>query len=160
MTVVLRHNEALELNLIEYSGALTAAQLKGLAAFAARHPDMLRHDNLNIIRADADFSAIAPASLDALFARYRALYAQMQFPIYRRAAWLCFAPAAEGHLAYWLDERDLREAFAAHVRRFNNLADAAEWLLLNNTEAACVESGEGFAEIAVFGPALAPAMAR
>lgn len=150
MTVILRHSERLELNLIEYAGAVTLTQLKALAGFAARNPDMLRRDNLNLVHEDGDFSAIPLPALDALFARYRALYGQLRFQIYRRAAWVCRSSAAEPYVAYWLGERDLREAFAANVRRFDTLAEAGDWLLLSPGEMALLERGESFADVAAF----------
>ncbi len=160
MTVVLRHSETLELNLVEYAGDVTLAQLKALAAFAARNPAMLKRDNLNIALPGADFASVTFSALDALFARYRALYAQLEFQIYRRAAWVCLSPPVEPYLSYWLGERDLRAAFAANVRRFDNLAEAGDWLLLSPAEIAQVDSCDGFVEHARFDDLPLRAVAR
>jgi hypothetical protein len=149
VTVVLRHNETLELNLIEYAGAISDAQLMAVAAFGAHRPSFLKRDALNIVRANASF-ALDLTALDALFERYRTLYAPLSFQIYRRAAWLCLSKAAEPYVDYWLGERDLRGAMSSTVRKFDALAEAAEWLLLSSAELALVESGEGFSDVAYF----------
>ena len=156
MAVVLRHNPTLELNLTEYSGQITLAQLKGLAAYGARHPEFLRSDTLNFVAAGTDFSGVDLHDLDLLFVRYRKLFARLDFQIYRRSAWLCRSPAAAQHVAYWLNGRDMKEGMSSAVRPFETYAEAGDWLLLSGAEIAAVERGEGFTEIVRFGaePAL------
>lgn len=149
MPVVLSHNEALELNLAEYTGLITIAQLAEVAGFGARRPDFLKADTLNVVHADTDFGGVALAELDALFARYKALFAPLNFQIYRRSAWLCLNTAAEGHVNYWLGEHDMREAMSSAVRKFDTYAEAGDWLLLSPAELALVERGEGFTQLAV-----------
>lgn len=147
MTVVLRHNETLELNLVEYAGAITDAQLKAVAAYGSSHISFLQSDALNIVRQDADFSAVDFKALDALFIRYRSLYAPLNFQIYRRAAWLCLSTAAEPHIQYWVGGHDLRGAMSSAVRKFATLAEAGDWLLLSPAEIEAIERGEGFVEL-------------
>jgi hypothetical protein len=160
--VVLSHNEMLELNLAEYTGVITLAQLTEVAGFGAKHPNFLKADTLNVVREDADFSAVDLTELDTLFARYKALFASLNFQIYRRSAWLCLNKAAEAHVSYWLGEHDMREAMSSAVRKFESYADAGDWLLLSGAELALVERGEGFTELAVFdkAPAMPRAVAR
>ena len=162
MPVVLRHNETLELNLAEYMGVITLAQLVGVAGFGAKHPDFLKADTLNVIHENADFSAVDLTELDALFARYKALFAPLNFQIYRRSAWLCLSTAAVPYVDHWLGEHDMREAMSSAVRRFETYADAGDWLLLSAAELAQVERGEGFTELAAFDdmPAMPRALAR
>lgn len=150
MPVVLSHNETLELNLVEYTGLITLDQLTQVAAFGAKHPDFLKADTLNVVREDVDFSAVDLGELDALFARYKALFAPLNFEIYRRSAWLCLDKAAETHVNYWLGEHDMREAMSTAVRKFDTYAEAGEWLLLGAAELALVERGEGFTQLAAF----------
>ena len=162
MPIVLSHNETLELNLAEYTGIITIAQLTEVAGFGAKRPDFLKADTLNVVRADTDFSAVDLAELDTLFARYQTLFAPLNFQIYRRSAWLCFNKAAEAHIQYWLGEHDMREAMSSAVRKFDSYADAGDWLLLSPSELALAERGEGFTQLAVFdeAPALTRALAR
>lgn len=162
MPVVLSHNETLELNLAEYTGGITLAQLMEVAGFGAKNPNFLKADTLNVVHADTDFSTVDLAELDALFSRYKALFAPLNFQIYRRSAWLCLNQAAEGHIKYWLREHDMREAMSSAVRKFDTYVEAGDWLLLSRAELALVERGEGFTQLAAFGeaPALPRAVAR
>lgn len=160
MTIVLRQNETLELNVVDYQGAVTVAQLKAIAAFAARKPGFLKNDVLNIVHPGAEFSAVDFRALDALFARYRQMFARFDFQIYRRSAWLCLSAAADAHVAYWVREPDLREAFSTNARRFDTLAEAGDWLLLSSAEIAALDRGEGLSEIGRFEDTPAAALAR
>jgi len=154
VTVVLRQNDGLELNLVEYRGGITLAELKALAAFMARHPAHLQRDTLNIIQPGGDFSAITLAELDALFAYYTKLFAPLNLQIMRRAAWVCRSVAAQAHLRHWLSG-DIRKGMSTSVRMFDTFADAGDWLLLSAAEMAIAESGENFTDVARF---TAPAM--
>lgn len=155
MPAVLRHNETLELNLVEYQGGVTLAELKALAAFMARNPEHLRRDTLTIIQPGGHFNAIALAELDGLFAYYAKLFAPLNLQIMRRAAWVCRSAAAEAHLHHWLSG-DARRQMSSTVRAFDTMAEAADWLLLSPAELALVERGQGFANVARF-TATAPA---
>jgi hypothetical protein len=149
VTIIVRYSERLELNLVDYSGEITLAQLHALAAYGARHSVFLRADGLNVVRADATFN-VDLAALDALFARYQELYVGLQFQIYRRSAWICLSTAAEGHIAHWTGANDMRSALSSTVRMFGTFAEAADWLLLSPAELDCVHSGESFCERARF----------
>jgi hypothetical protein len=156
VTIVLRHNERLELNLVEYRDTISLAQLQELAAYAVGKPEHMRRDSLNLVRRRARFADVDEAALDELFAHYRQLYAPLNFQMLRRSAWICFSEAAAPQVRHWLTH-DSRQAMSSAVRRFDTYADAGEWLVLNTEEIAIVERGEGFAEIARFGAAPAPA---
>lgn len=149
MPAVLRHNDALELNLVEYRGGVSLAELKALAAFMAHNPAHLTRDTLNIIQPGVDFAAIALGELDALFAYYAKLFAPLNLQIMRRSAWVCRSAAAQAHLDHWLGG-DLRKTMCSTVRAFGRLADAADWLLLSDAELALVERGQGFCDVARF----------
>lgn len=156
MPAVLRVNETLELNLVEYQGGVTLAELKALAAFMARNPQHMARDTMTFIQPGCDFKAITFAELDTLFAYYAKLYAPLNLQIMRRAAWVCASPAARPHLDHWLSG-DARKSMSSTVRQFDTPADAADWLLLSREELAIVERGQGFKDIVRFS---APAMAR
>lgn len=157
MTIILRHSERLELNLVEYRDTISLAQLQALAVFAAAHPEHMVRDAIAVIMPDARFSDVDAPALDALFAHYRKLYATVEFQLLRRSAWLCLSPAAAPQVRHWLTG-DTREGMSSAVRQFDNYADAGEWLVLSPDETILLESGESFDEISRF--ADAPAMAR
>lgn len=156
MPVVLRHNETIDLNRIEYSGAITRAELDALASFAGPNPLHMRRDTLNVVAPGSWFD-VTDGYLDALFARYRALYAQLQLTMLRRAAWVCLSARAAPTLHYWLSG-DTRKAMLSAVRQFDNFAEAGEWLVLNSEETSAAERGEGFVELFSFTEA--PALVR
>ncbi|MBI3438813.1 MAG: hypothetical protein HY054_09250 [Proteobacteria bacterium] len=147
MTVALRHNAALELNRVEFSGSVTAAELAALADFQSDHPRWLPYDCLNIILPHADFDSIAFDSLNGIFVKYRSLFEPMQFVILRRSAWICQSLAAEAHLHHWMANRNTRDGMSTDVRRFNSIAEACDWLILSAPHAADAESGAGFDDI-------------
>ncbi len=150
MTLVLRHNEDLELNFAEYQGSVTLAEMVALADFQGAHPAMLAYDAISVIRPGADFKTVDLTNLDTVFARYRELFRPLNLVIMRRSAWVCESPAAEAHLRHWLGEHDIRRAMSSDARRFASVGEAAEWLLLDARELAALTSGEGFAELARF----------
>lgn len=156
MPAVLRQNAALELNLVEYQGAVTLAELKALAAFMAHNPQHLQRDTLTFILPGSNFRTIEFSELDQLFAYYAQLFAPLKLQIMRRGAWLCLSPDAEPHLRHWL-QGDTRGLMSSNVRAFSTLADAADWLLLNEQEQELVRRGDGFNTVARF---TAPAPAR
>ncbi|HYD89134.1 MAG TPA: hypothetical protein VEA80_16775 [Vitreimonas sp.] len=147
MPVVLRHSPELDLNVVEYHGAMTLAELKALAAFQAQNPVHLQRDALTIVLPDADFGAVDLDALDALFARYRAMFAPLAFQFLRRSAWLCFSENARAHVDYWVNGRDTRSSMSSAVRSFDSFAEAADWLVLTKEEAALLESRESFEEV-------------
>lgn len=147
MPIVLRHNEALEFNRVDYSGSITLAELSALAEFNAATPSWLTYDTMSIVVPGADFLSINFAELDTLFAQYRTIYAPINMLIMRRSAWLCQSDAARKHVRYWLGDRDTRESLHSDVRLFDSFETAGEWLLLRPTELGHLISGEGFAEV-------------
>lgn len=153
MPVVLRYNETIDLNKVDYSGVITRAELDALAGFAGPNPVHMRRDTLNVVALGAWFD-VSDAYLDALFARYRELYARLRFEMVRRAAWVCLSGRAAPTLHYWLSG-DTRKAMLSAVRQFDNYADAGEWLVLNSDEIAAAERGEEFVELFSFTEAAA-----
>ncbi len=150
MPVVLRHNEQLELNLAEYRGSVSFAELEAVAAFLAANPSFLKRDTLSLVAPGADFDTVALGALDQLFGRYKTLYAPMDFQIVRRSAWICQSPAAQAHVDYWLGDRDALEAMSSTLRQAMSFAEAGEWLVLSEVETLALETGVGFTEIARF----------
>jgi hypothetical protein len=149
---VLRHNQALDLNLVEYLGPVSLAELTALAEFQAGNVIHLRRDCMNRVHAGAHFAEVDFTALDALFAHYRTLFAPLSLQIVRRSAWLCESDAARLHVRHWLGG-DPRAGMASAVRQFETFAEAGEWLLLTRAETASVERGEDFAEIVRFNSA-------
>ena len=147
MTVVLRYNAKLELNLGEYQGQITAAELKALAIWGAGRTEYLRRDSLNVITPSADFSSVDFAELDQLFSKYSTIYAPLDFQIFRRSAWVCQSPASRAHVEYWLAGRDIREAMSSATRQFDTYEEAGDWLLLSESELAGVIRREGFEDL-------------
>jgi hypothetical protein len=160
LTIVVRHSEKLELNRVEYHGRVSLAELSALADFNAAHPTLLTYDCLSLALPGSDFLSIDKGALDALFAKYRTLFAPIHFLILRRSAWICQSPAAEAHVRYWLTGRDTREAVSSDVRKFDAFADAGAWLVLSPEETVELETGEGFAEVTRFSiaPSVSPAL--
>jgi hypothetical protein len=157
VTVVLRHSERLELNLVEYRDTISLAQLQALAVFAATHRHHMVRDGLAVVMPNARFADVEVPALDALFAHYRALYANVEFQILRRSAWICLSEAAAPQVRHWLSG-DAREGMSSAVRQFDTYAEAGEWLVLNEDEIGLIERREGFVEITRFGEA--PVFAR
>ena len=159
MTVILRRNEALELNLVEYRGAIALPELQAVAKFQADKPELLASDCLNLVLADADFSAISFAMLDAMFEHYRKLFSPLRLQIFRRAVWYCQGEAPRGHIEHWLSQ-DTREGMSSTVKHCYSFAESADWLLLMDAERGMLERGEGFDEMARFHFPPEPALAR
>lgn len=147
MPIVVRHNETLELNLVEYRGAISWEELRELAIYGTAHADYLRRDALNWVLPGAHFRGVDFGRIDALFDHYRKLFEPLDFQIFRRSAWLCESPAGLEHVRYWLGGRNAREAMSSNVRDFTLLQDAGEWLLLNESEIPRVERREGFTHV-------------
>ena len=162
MTVILRHNDSLELNHVEYEGSITPAELAALADYQATDPSWLSYDCINWIKPGADFRTVDLADLDDIFQKYRALFEPLNFVIFRRSAWICESDASEGHLQNWIGERDTRRGMSSDVRRFDTLAQACAWLVLNPAQALTVARAEGFKEVVRFTepPSLARALGR
>lgn len=146
MTIVLRHNDKLELIRADYSGSVTLAELTALAEFQAANPTWLTFDALAIVAPGADFLSVDKPALDALYAKYAELFSPMHFLILRRSAWICLSEAAEEHVRYWLGDRATRETISSDVRRFETFAEAADWLVLNQDATQALETADGFVE--------------
>jgi hypothetical protein len=154
VTIVLRHNETLELNLVEYRDSVSMSDLKALASFVATRDEHMRRDSIGIVMPGAVFNNVEMAALDSLFALYRDLYSTLDFQMLRRAAWICESAAAQPYVTHWLSG-DTRGAMSSAVRQFDSVADACEWLMLSVADAPLIERREGFLEVTRFGPALA-----
>lgn len=150
MPVVLRYNESLELNLAEYHGSVTPAELKAVAEFLAADPAFLKRDCLSVACPGCDFDSVDFRELDQLFGGYAQLYAPINFQIIRRSAWLCLSHPAQRYVDYWTIGRDARGALSTTLRQFSTYAEAGDWLVLSEAEAEALRSGSGFAEIARF----------
>jgi len=150
VTLVMRHNETLELNRAEYSGSVSTAELVALAEFQASNPTWLTYDALSWIMPGADFNDVDLQALDAVFNRYRQLFQPHQLVIFRRSAWLCQSPGAQSHLDHWLHAQDTRAGMSSDLRQFQTFKDAGVWLVLNAEETVALESGAGFTEIVRF----------
>jgi hypothetical protein len=148
--VVLRHNELLELNTAEYSGAITLAELQATADWLAANPTFLKYDCLSVVMPESRFIDVAFDALDRIFGRYKSLYAPINFQIIRRSAWLCFSPAAQAHIDHWTGKRDAREAMSTTLRQFASFEDAGDWLVLSEAETLALQTGTGFDDLVRF----------
>ena len=150
MPVVLRHNEQLELNIAEYRGSISVAELKALAGFLATNPSFLKSDCLSLVMPGADFNGVGLDALDKLFGHYAALYEPIDFQIIRRSAWLCLSPAAQAHVDHWSGKRDASEAMSTTLRQFATIEEAGDWLVLGEAEITALRTKAGFKELARF----------
>ncbi len=155
MPIVLRHNAALELSRVEYTGAIRAQDLHDHAAFNAANPVWLGFDCISVIHADVDVSTITTASLDGVFTTHRQLFEPLNLMFMRRSGWVCDSPVGQRFLSHWLAKRNADKSPWADVRQFDTFEAAAEWMLLSVEDAAILKSGENFKEVAHFGPKLA-----
>ena len=158
MPVILRRNEELELNLVEFIGSITLDELKAVAKYQADKPELLASDCLNVVRAGGDFNTVTFAELDMLFEHYRKLFSPLRLEIFRRAVWLCEDEGPKAHIAHWMS-RDTKEGMSSTLKHCHSFAEAADWLLLMDAERGLLERGEGFAEIARFDLPVASARA-
>jgi hypothetical protein len=158
--IVLRHNERLELSRTEYYGAIRSEDLHNHAAFNAANPIWLGFDCLSIIHADLDFSSVSLTNLNGVFDTHRQLFEPLGLMFMRRSGWICENPAAQRLLSHWLEKRNADKSPWADVRQFDTFEAASEWLVLNETAAAALKTGEDFKEIAWFGGAPSQGMAR
>lgn len=152
MPIVLRHNHDHEVSRVEYSGALTAADLQAHAQFNAENPVWLGFDCLSIAMADVDPRGLALSDLDAVFNGYRELFQPLNLLIMRRSGWLCEALSARPLLQHWLSTRKENPHTWSEVRLFDSADDAADWLLLTQSGRDALKTCQGFTEIARFGP--------
>ena len=158
MTVIIRRNDTVELNLVEFVGDITLDELKAVAKFQSDKPDLLVSDCLNVVRSGGNFDLVTFQQLDALFEHYRMLFSPLRLQIFRRAAWLCEDDGPKPHITYWLS-RDTREGMSSTVKQCHSFAEAADWLLLMEVERSLIECGEGFDEIVRFTLPTQPARA-
>jgi hypothetical protein len=158
LTVILRRNENLELNLVEFVGSITLDELKAVAKFQADKPDLLASDCLNVVRAGGNFNTVTFEQLDLMFEHYRKLFSPLRLEIFRRAVWFCEDEKPKAHIAHWMS-RDAKEGMSSTLKHCHSFAEAADWLLLMDAERGLLERGEGFDEIVRFELPMAPARA-
>jgi hypothetical protein len=158
--VVLRHNEAMELNVAEYHGAITFAELKAIADFGAANRSFLARDTVNIVFLDARFESVEFEALNTLSGHYKILFEPLSFQIIRRSAWLCFSPAAQAHVDHWSGKREAQKAMSTTLRQFASFEEAGTWLVLSEAETLALQSGAGFKELMRFHDTPAPARTR
>ena len=150
MPVVLRHNEQLELNIAEYRGSVSIAELKAVADFLAQNPSFLKSDCLSLVAPGTDFDSVEISALDQLFGRYQVLYEPINFQIMRRSAWICLSPAAQAHVDHWSGKRDARERMSTTLRQFATFEEAGDWLVLSEAETIALQTNAGFDVLAHF----------
>lgn len=150
MSIAFLRNETLGVNLALYSGGVSIEEMKALAEFMAANPHHLRRDSLSLVEGDADFSSVSLGDLDALFARYKAIFASLPMQLFRRSAWICRSQQARAHVDYWVSGRDTRNAVTSDVRQFETIEHAGQWLALSPLEIAILESRSGFDELPWF----------
>lgn len=148
MPLVVRHNDVMEVNRVDYVGAVTMNELAALAAFNAANPTWVSYDCVSVVMPGADFLSVGVTELDDLFSKYRTIYEPMNLLIMRRSAWICLSAAALPHVRHWVgDPRERRESIGSDVRMFESFEAAGEWLLLRGTEVEAVKAGDGFRDV-------------
>lgn len=150
MPVVLRHNETFELNIAEYSGSVTVAELEAVSLYLSQNPAFLKRDCLSLVLPGAEFDTVPLDALDRLFGRYKTYYEPINFQIMRRSAWLCLSPAAQAHVDHWSGKRDARETMSTVLRQFASFEEAGDWLVLSEVETKALKTNTGFTEIIRF----------
>lgn len=148
MTIILQHSRTVELNRVEYRGPISIAEMHALAEFQLGHPDWIAYDFFSLIAAGADFHALTRNDLDSVVVKYRRLFERKDMIIFRRAAWVSHSPQAQAHLDHWIAQRNAPEGQTQEARQFATCAEAAAWLALPADQAANLETGEGFTELA------------
>jgi len=150
VTVIFQHHDALELNRIDYRGAVSSEELFAHARFRTAAPHWLNYDHLNVILADANAADVTREALSALRLRHDGLFRPENLLILRRSAWVCFSASARPLLRHWLHTRDATAERHTSVRLFDSIEEACGWLVLNVREAALVARSEGFREVQRF----------
>ncbi|MFZ2030001.1 MAG: hypothetical protein WAU68_06825 [Vitreimonas sp.] len=144
----MQHSRDVDLNRVEYRGAISLGQMVALAEYQRDHPEWLAYDIFNLIAPDADFSAVRLDDLDAVVVKFPELFKPSKLLIFRRSAWISFSACSQGHLDHWIARRNTRQNQTQEARQFTTFADAASWLVLSASAASILETGEGFTEMA------------
>jgi hypothetical protein len=150
LTVVFRHSGELEINRVDYVGAVTMAELNALADYQSNDSDWLTYDSVSVVAPGTAFVGISQSGLNALFAKYKAIYERLNFVVLRRSCWMCDSPAAQDLVTYWLTGNDPLNDLSSDARQFWSFEAAGEWLMLKPGESPKLENGESFREIARF----------
>ncbi|MBX3430707.1 MAG: hypothetical protein KF779_14080 [Hyphomonadaceae bacterium] len=150
MPIVLRHNAALELSRVEYTGVMRAQDLHDHAAFNAANPIWLGFDCISVIHDDVDVSSITLNNLDGVFTAHRQLFEPLNLMFMRRSGWVCESPAGQRFLSHWMAKRNADRSPWADVRQFDTFEAAGEWMLLSAESTAILKHGENFKEVARF----------
>lgn len=158
MPIVLRHNAALELSRVEYTGVMRAQDLHDHAAYNAANPIWLGFDCVSVIHADVEVADISPTNLDGLFIVHRQLFEPLNLMFMRRSAWVCESPIGQRLLSHWIAKRNADKSPWTEVRQFDSFDTAGDWMLLGAENKAILKNGEDFKEIARFDAA--PGLAR
>lgn len=152
MPIRIEENAALRIHLITFSGTVTSAELRQLAAQHDARRDWAAMDTVHRIFAEADFSAVALADLDWLRQHYRRLHQSLNLHLLRRAIWLCENPAVMDLVAYWTAGRHTRDGQQTELRAASSFAAFDD--LFDAQEIAAIQTRSGFvplAEIALSG---------
>lgn len=147
MPITIEENAALRIHLITFSGKVSAAELRQLAAVHDERRDWAAMDTVHRILAESDFSAVAFADLDWLRQHYRRLHQAMNLHLLRRAIWLCENPAVTDLVAYWTAGRHTRDGQQTELRAASSFAAFDD--LFDPDEIAAVQTRSGFVALNV-----------
>ncbi|MCX7357663.1 MAG: hypothetical protein NT015_05920 [Alphaproteobacteria bacterium] len=150
MPIVMRHNESLELTRVDFFGKLLPEHVRGYGAYGMANPHWAEFDTMTFVAADTDVSGISPADIDGFFTTFGHVLRASNKMVRRRTGWVCDNDLHQAVLAHWLTKRNANVEPDAHVRLFVTGEAASEWLLLNPSAAAALQSGDGFTELARF----------
>jgi len=150
MPIVMRHNEALELTRVDFFGQLLPDHVRAYGAYGIANPHWAEFDTMTFVADDADVSAITPADIDSFFNAFGHMLLASDKMVRRRTGWVCDNATCKAALAFWLAKRNADVEADNQVRLFATGEEASEWLLLNTENAAALQSGQGFTELARF----------
>ncbi len=160
MTIIFRHHEKLEINRVDYCGAIRLTELLEHARYRTTVAHWLNHDHINVVARGAHAPDVTKAALDALYLQHRELFETEKLLIRRRSAWICQSPPVLDILKYWVGARGAKKSGHTDVRLFDTFEEAGQWLVLNHEEIAIAASGEGFFEVARFDAPAPAALTR
>lgn len=148
MITIARHAR-LGFHLVRIAGALTAEQFFAAYAAIAREPSWAQADTFYIVEEDSRLeSGDARALLDQLRVVNRNVFAPLDVYLVRRAAWICYAPAAWPLIEYWLRDRHSRDGLQSEFCGGATLDVARQ--LFDEAEIAAVANGDDFDALAAF----------
>ncbi|MGE3249455.1 MAG: hypothetical protein AB7J28_14540 [Hyphomonadaceae bacterium] len=142
MTIVFRRSETLDLCALEFSGAVSIADLIAHLEFRATHADLQAADTFHFVHPDMLFT-FPPERIDDVRSHMRSMLAKAPLPVIRRTTWICKSDRALPHLKRWLlDRAPGEDGLYVTPRLVETIEEAAEWLIVPVGELRAFAAGE------------------